>query len=670
MKKDKSFFKNTYNKICLYVSTNKLFLSYVFLAYIGTFLIKLFTSSNPTYIRNAIVELGIILILGSFCYFKKPNKRYSYLSIIIFFISLLGVIHTIYYRFYTSFGSINDLATLAHAEKVTGSIIDRLGFDTIIFVFLPIIFYLINKRLKYSSYFNYVSLLENSKKLLLTTLAIGSLFVGIRFALATPSDIASLRSQWNRGSIVSRFGVFFYQADDIVQAIKPKINSIFGYDDAMIMVKDYFNNKDTTYEHSNKYTGILKDKNLIFVHMESIQTFLMDLSFAGGEVTPNINKLAKEGMFFSNFYPEVSTGTSSDTEFTILTSLMPAASGTVFVSYYNRDYVTTTKLLVDKDYYTFSMHGNLSSMWNRSHVHPAFGYQDMYFRESFEFTNKDVINLGINDRLFFEQAIPILEKIEEEHEKYMGTIITLSNHSPFIFLDKYGEFDMTSKVVKTNPTTGQKTTTTTDYLSNSAVGKYIRSSHYADIAIGDFINYIKSSDYFNDTVFIFYGDHDAKLSRNELNYLYNYNPENGELYEEDDPNYVSYDNFDHALNKKTPLIIWTKNKELKKVFKGTNNYYMGMIDVQPTILNMLGLNNKYALGHDIFNIKNNNIIPFPNGSFVSSDMYYNNSTGEFKLLNNNQIIDADYVEKHSNEVNKLLNISNLLVTYDILRKLN
>ena len=60
-------------------------------------------------------------------------------------------------------------------------------------------------------------------------------------------------------------------------------------------------------------------------------------------------------MFFSNFYPEVSTGTSSDTEFTLLSSLMPAASGTVFVSYYDRNYNTIAKILSNNNYYTFSM---------------------------------------------------------------------------------------------------------------------------------------------------------------------------------------------------------------------------------------------------------------------------------------------------------------------------
>ena len=143
------------------------------------------------------------------------------------------------------------------------------------------------------------------------------------------------------------------------------------------------------------------------------------------------------GLFFTNFYPQVSTGTSSDTEFTILTSLMPASSGTVFVSYYNREYNTIPKYLKELGYKTFSVHGNHASMWNRSKVHPRLGYDKMYFEEYFEYTEDDVINLGINDSLFFKQVVPLLEEYEKDSTPYMSTVITLSNHSPFIYKDKY-----------------------------------------------------------------------------------------------------------------------------------------------------------------------------------------------------------------------------------------
>ena len=89
------------------------------------------------------------------------------------------------------------------------------------------------------------------------------------------------------------------------------------------------------------------------------------------------------------------------------------------------------------------------------------------------------------------------------------------------------------------------------YLCNRDIGRYIVSSHYADEALGDFINYIKESDYFNNTVFVFYGDHDAKMSYKDMNYLYNYDYLTGELKSEDDETYKKYDSYDHNLNKKT-----------------------------------------------------------------------------------------------------------------------
>ncbi|UKI28211.1 MAG: sulfatase-like hydrolase/transferase [Clostridium sp.] len=108
--------------------------------------------------------------------------------------------------------------------------------------------------------------------------------------------------------------------------------------------------------------------------------FLMNTNINGVEITPNINKLASEGMYFRNFYPQISVGTSSDTEFTLTSSLMPATNGTVFVSYYDRDYVTIPKLFSEQGYYTFSMHGNKASMWNRRVMHPSLGYRDFFIQ--------------------------------------------------------------------------------------------------------------------------------------------------------------------------------------------------------------------------------------------------------------------------------------------------
>lgn len=633
----------------------------------GMILVRHVTIGHISNLYPFITDFGIILVIGALGYFIKPKNQFKYFFSFVCLFCLMEIVNCVYYVFYTSFASFGELASVSQAETVTGSIMEKMSFAYLVYIAFPIIFYYVHRKLSSSSYYIFMSKIEKGKKMALFTLVCGIVFVIISFAGATKTDYSRLSKQWNRNYIVERFGLILYQCNDLFQTLRPKFSSLFGYEDARIIFDNYFSNEDNSkYKENNKFTGILKDKNIIFVHMESIQDFVMDLEFNGVEIAPNVKRLANEGMYFSNFYPQVSTGTSSDTEFTLLTSLMPASSGIVFVSYYNRNYITIPKLLNNEDYYTFSMHGNLVSMWNRAKAHPSLGYQHLFFEESFDYTEDDVINLGINDKLFFEEAIPILENIEQENNNYMGTIITLSNHSPFTFIDKYGEVDFSQTIIKSDEKTGITSELITNYLDGTAVGNYLTSVHYADDALGEFIDYINISPAFDDTIFVFYGDHDAKLTRKELNYLYNYNPEDGSTYTAEDEEYTLYDTFAHDLNKKTPLIIWTKNKSLKYTFTGEVDYYMGMIDVAPTILNMFGLQNPYALGHDIFNIRDNNIVAFPNGNFVTNMLYYNNSIGEYKVINENTIIDENYISEKKKYVENLLDVSNSIIVYDLL----
>ena len=451
-----------------------------------------------------------------------------------------------------------------------------------------------------------------------------------------------------------------YQANDIFQTVKPKISRLFGYEDALELFDNYYASEERSkYRDDNKYTNILNGYNIVYIHMESMQNFLMDLEFNGEKVTPNLNNLAQEGLFFSNFYPQVSIGTSSDAEYMMLTGLLPSLNGTVFVNYYNNTFKTMATLLKERGYHTFSMHGNAAVMWNRSNIHPHLGYDELIFKDSFTFDPKtDTVGLGINDEMFFKQAITKLENIEATYENYFGTLITLSNHSPF---DHNDRFTLDLNDYYTNEFGEQ---TSTCYLCNRTVGKYIVSAHYADEALGEFINLIKESDAFNNTLFVFYGDHDAKLSYKDMNYLYNYDYLTGELKDELDPTYVNYDSYDHQLNKKTPLIMWTKNKELAKKFHGEVKTTMGMYDAAPTLYNMLGIDNPYVLGHDIFNIKKNNIVVFPSGNFLTEKVYYNNSTGEYKPLKDDPL-DVDYINDNLAYTEKALKVGNAIVNYDL-----
>lgn len=669
MKKDfNKTIKNVKKNVVEYVLTNRLFISYCILALIATICIRKFTINSVFRIKPLITDLGLILLIGSFGYFVKPKNQFKYYFTCLIIINLTCLISSIYYRFFTSFASIGELATVGQTETVKGSIFDRLKIYDFIYIIIPFIFYLIHKKLLSSVYYSFIDKIEKSKKMFITTFCVGIVFVGYSLGVAKNSDYSRLAKQWNRLYIVERFGIIMYQVNDFVQYLTPQISSLFGQEKATELFNDYFNTKEKTKE--NKYTGVLTGKNIVFVHMESMQSFLMNLSFNGKDVTPNLKRLAKEGMHFTNFYPQVSTGTSSDTEFTLLTGLMPASSGTVFVSYYDRNYFTIPKYLASRGYETFSMHGNLSSMWNRNKAHPSLGYNSMYFGDVFDYTDKDVINLGINDSLFFKEAIPMLENIEKNNTNYMGTVITLSNHSPFKLASMHSNLDLTSHYEVTNDS-GITQELEKDYLSSTSVGEYIKSANYADDALGDFISYIKNSNYFNNTVFVFYGDHDAKLSRNEINYLYNLNPETGGVYKKGDKNYVLYDYYEHELNKKTPLIIWSKNKELQSIFKGEVTYTMGMYNVAATILNMYGIYNKYNVGEDIFTVKDNNLVTYPNGNILTNKVYYNNSTNEYKELTDEKI-DKEYLDNIKGIAEKRLDVSNAIIVYNLLenKKMN
>ena len=651
--------KRIKNNIFYYVKHNRLFLSFVLLCFINTFLIRYFTVGNWYNTKTFFVDLSITIIFGSFTYFFKPSKQYYYLFTLLLVNTLICVINSIYYTWYSSYASFSLLSALGQAGEVTDAIVQKLKLLNFIYIVPFLTFVYINSKLNKRDYYNYVKKVEKGKKMFACTFIVSVLILGFNMSKISKGSYSSLAQQWNRESIVKSFGIVIYQGNDLIQTVQSKFNSLFGYDEASRKFVEYYNSKDYT-KHNNKYTNMFKDKNVIMMHLESVMTFFVDLKINGVEITPNLNRLTKEGLYFSNFYPEIGVGTSSDTEFTVNTSLLPVSSGTVFVSYYNREYVSLENLLSQEGYYTFSMHGNKSTMWNRDKMHPRLGYQDMYFEDKYNID--EVVGLGLSDESFYKQIIPILSNIEDSHDKYMGTIITLSNHTPFNDLEKYPELDLTYKTTITNEETGESEEVVYDYLTNKKLGNYIRSAHYADIALGHFLDYINESNIMDDTVFVMYGDHDAKLSKNEFNYFYNFDPNTGDVKSENDPTYVNYDYYANELNRKTPLIIWNKKKKLKTEV----DYYMGMIDVLPTISNMLGIENKFALGNDIFETKDDNIVPFPNGNFLTKKVYYNASKEEYMPISNDPI-DEGYIDYCKGYTENVIELSNDIIVYDLIK---
>ena len=650
-----------------YFKNNVLFVTFVITAVINSTLLRFFcmhTVENFLSWKAILADLIVVTAIGSFGYLFKPKNRFSYYLGFNIFLTAICIVNSVYYTFYTSFASVSMLSLTQYIGDVGDAVVENvLQLKDMIYIFAPIVLTVVHFRLKKKSYYKKIELKSDRKKRMLKTLSFSAVMLVVFLVTMTSLDVSRFIKQWNKEYIVMRFGIYIYQANDLVISVQPKINSMFGYDKAHKEFEEYFAEEKPV--ATNQYTNMYAGKNVIAIHAESMMTNAMYLTFNGQEVTPNLNKIARSGLFFSNFYSQVSVGTSSDSELTYNTTLMPTKSGTAFVSYSDKTYISTPKLLGEKGYYTFSMHANTAAFWNRQTMHKTLGYDRFYSKADYQVDKENIVGLGLSDKQFFAQSIEKLKKIDEEHENWYGLLIMLSNHTPFSDIDKYGEFSVDIVETKMNEA-GVEETVTYPYMEGTKLGNYFKSLHYADSALGEFMNGLEVAGLLDDTVVVIYGDHDARLSRKEYEKLYNYNFDTKTFIDEDDEAYREYDSYQYELGRKVPFIIWSKDMEAKGINKEITNV-MGMYDVMPTLGNMLGFNNPYALGHDIFEIGENNIVVFPNGNWVTNKMYYNSQKAAYLSLSE-QVITEEEIANNSEYANKLLDVSNNIIVFDLLNE--
>lgn len=638
-------------EFCQNILKNDLILVfYVVSNVINGVLLRLFTL-NTFKIRPLLFDLAFVLFLLALSFLVKKKKRNIYYFLTSLFMVIVCIVNAIYHNYYDSFVSFSLLATSVFVKDVGEAVVDFAikSCDWIYLWTLVGLGILFKKKS-----FSYVV----SKKKCLKTLYFFIAVLAIGCAIPPYNSFSRLVKMWNRVAVLDSFGGYIYQVDDLIQSLKPTFNNLFGHDKALKETKDYYEENEAI-QSTNDYTNIFEGKNVIVIHAESLQAFNMELSFEGKEVTPNINRLAKEGIYFSNFYAQVGVGTSSDSEFTYASSLLPAKNGTVFVNYFNNKYETIQNSLNNKGYYVFSMHGNDGDFWNRDTMHLNMGYDKFYSKSSFIIDEE--YGLGLSDKSFFRQAVSMISEIKDEvGGPYYGTLITLTNHTPWRDPEVYSDY----RVTKTISIDGEMVTR--DYLAGRALGRYIKSVNYMDQAIGQFIEDMDEAGLLDNTVIVIYGDHDARLSKKEYEYMYNYDPITDRVLTEDDPDYVDYNEYDYELDRKVPFIIWTKDQE----FNINCDTPMGMIDASVTLGNMLGVYNKYALGKDIMDIsREEGIVVFKDGSYITDKIYYSSKNNEAYSLTGGTIISEDYIRKNSEYADKIIQISDDIITYDLLKEL-
>ena len=633
-------------KIKEFICTNKLFLIYIICNLLTSTLLRFLTVKNYFNIKPFIADLGTIIVIGSFSYLFKTKNRYIYLLIMTIIGSSICFSNSVYYNNYLSFISISLIGSITFLKDVGNAVVDNIiEFKDFLF-FLQIPIFIIMYKL--------IGPEKNKSKFQFVFLS-GIILLALLAPFYKGKDYARIWKNWNRGYVVMQFGTYIYQIDDFVVSLKPSLVNLFGSDNASKVFREYYSKPNI--KQTNEYTNIFNGKNVLVIHAESLQNFVINKKINGKEITPNLNKLINKSLYFNNFYALDSVGTSSDSEFTFSTSLLPTNNGTVFINYWNRKYETIQKKFNDAGYYTFSMHANNGTFWNRNIMYNSLGYQKFYNYES-DYIIDETIGLGLSDESFFRQSLVKLKEINEKGQNFYGTLITLSNHTPFTNEGKdLSNFDVSSyhydkngKLIMDN------------YLEGTILGSYIKSVHYADKALGEFINGLEKEGLLDDTVLIIYGDHDAKIKKSQFEYFYNYDRQTGKVIEKDSLDYKVIDDIDYELLRSVPFIIYSKDIEPKVISKVSS-----MLDTFPTIANMFGFETKYTLGSDIFD-DSDNIAVFPNGNWLTDKMYYDTKRDSFKALEDKLVVKNDYIEQNNLIAQNKINISNYIIMYDLIRK--
>ena len=126
-KKISAFIKKNSKRVVSYLVTNRLFIIFAFFALIETILIRVNTVKSPFDYKPFICDLALIVIIGSFAYLIKADKRYKYYRNWLFIITLACIVNSIYYIFYTSFVSFSLLATITQIRYGMGPLTGPTG---------------------------------------------------------------------------------------------------------------------------------------------------------------------------------------------------------------------------------------------------------------------------------------------------------------------------------------------------------------------------------------------------------------------------------------------------------------------------------------------------------------------------------------------------------------
>ena len=587
------------------------------------------------------IPLGLLFI-GLALYFKRSTIFYGF-SIFIYILLFIWLFsNAVYYREFSDFVTVNTMMASSSVSAGLGEA--ALGlfrpWDIIYLIDFPILGYLMYKK------FIRVDHRPFNKRASFAITALSSMLFTANLFLAEIDRPQLLTRGFSNYYVVRALGLpafLGYSGNQTYQANKERSKASA---EDLKPVEEYIQNH---YAEPNKdYFGIAKGRNVIYVHLESFQQFLIDYKLqADGkeyEVTPFLNSLyhSNSTLAFSNVFNQVKAGKTSDAETMIETGLFGLNQGSFMVNYGGTNTQQAAPFILSKNggYTSAVFHGNAGSFWNRNTAYKQWGYN--YFFDASYFTKQDDTNsfqYGLNDKIMLKDSIKYLERLQQPfYVKY----ITVSNHYPY-----------------TTSLIGDEIGFPLAKTKDETINGYFATANYLDSSVKALFDYLKESGLYDNSIIVLYGDHfGISQTRNP-----NLAPLVGKTSE-------TWSNYDNAMMQRVPYMVVVPGMDKGKII----DTYAGQVDMLPTLEHLLGIDSKNYLqvGQDMLSSQHQQITAFRSSNNFVTPKYtsfngrtYYTQTGE-EITNPDETIKKE-LDEIRNAANTQLKMSDAIQTGDLIR---
>lgn len=583
-----------------------------------------------------------LLLIGLALYVKRTKLFYSlafgiYLLLFVWLIS-----NSIYYREFTDFVTVNTMLASSKVSAGLGAAALELfrPWDVIYILDFPILaFFFLKKWIRMDNRpFN--------KRASFAVTSLSAMLFSANLFLAEIDRPELLTRGFSNYYVVRALGLpafLGYSANQTYAANKERSKASEA---DLKPVEEYIQQH---YAKPNpEYFGMAKGKNVIYIHLESFQQFLIDYKLniddKEYEVTPFLNSLyhSNETFAFSNVFNQVKAGKTSDAETMIETGLFGLNQGSFMVNYGGTNTQQAAPFILSKNGYNSSavFHGNAGSFWNRNTAYKQWGYN--YFFDASYFTKQNSSNsfqYGLNDKYMLRDSIKYLERLQQP---FYTKFITVSNHYPYT--TSLSGDDLGFPLAKTQDET---------------INGYFATANYLDSSIKAFFDYLKESGLYKNSIIVLYGDHYG-ISNSR-------NPSLAPLLDKNSETWSSYDN---AMLQRVPYMVVIPGMDKGRII----DTYGGEIDMLPTLEHLLGIDSQKFLqvGQDMLSPDHNQIVAFRSANYFVTPEYTSYSGRTYYTKTGDEITNPDAktkadLDKIREAANLQLKISDSIQTGDLLR---